>query len=310
MNVVELDGVEKKFGAVAALRGLSLTVGQGAIVGLLGPNGAGKTTAINVLSTLVRPDSGRALVAGFDTVAQPDRVRAAIGLTGQFAALDEGLTVRENLILFGRLLKLGRANVPKRADELLERFGLTEAADRRCGRLSGGMRRRIDLAVSMLSRPVVLFLDEPTTGLDPTSRVMLWDVVRELKADGVTVLLTTQYLQEADELADSITVIDHGRVIAEGTAAALKAKVGGSVCELALDDPATLDHAATVLADHYQVTRTGEGLTLPATGSRTLTEVVRLLDAAGIEVDDIALRHPTLDDVFFTLTGAGAGQPS
>jgi daunorubicin resistance ABC transporter ATP-binding subunit len=306
VKVVELEDVKKSFGDVKALNGLSLSVEEGTIVGLLGPNGAGKTTSINVLSTLVRPDSGRAAVAGFDTVTQADQVRSVIGLTGQFAALDEGLTARENLVLFGRLLKLGKANARKRAGELLERFGLTDAADRRAGGFSGGMRRRLDLAVSMLSKPVVLFLDEPTTGLDPTSRVLLWDVVRELKNEGVTILLTTQYLLEADELADSITVIDHGRVIAEGTAAALKAKVGGSVCELTLADEGVRERAGEALGEHHQVTTTDTGLTLPAAGSGTLTEVVRVLDAAGIPVDDIALRHPTLDDVFFALTGHGA----
>ncbi|WP_018656799.1 daunorubicin resistance protein DrrA family ABC transporter ATP-binding protein [Actinomadura flavalba] len=305
MSIVELEDVHRSFGRVHALRGLSLRVERGTIVGLLGPNGAGKTTAVNVLTTLVRPDAGTARVAGHDVVREPGRVRSVIGLTGQFAALDDGLTARENLVLFGRLLKLGRAGARERAAELLDRFGLAADADRRTGGFSGGMRRRLDLAVSMVARPAVLFLDEPTTGLDPTSRALLWDVVRALRADGVTILLTTQYLQEADELADRIAVIDHGRAIAEGTAGELKARVGGSVCHLVL--PAeTRDRAAEVLAAGHQVTPTDDGLTVPAAGSGTLTAVLRALDAAGIEPADIALRRPTLDDVFFALTGGGA----
>ncbi|WP_019632445.1 ATP-binding cassette domain-containing protein [Actinomadura atramentaria] len=307
MNVSEFDAVDKSFGAVHALWGLSLTVPERALVGLLGPNGAGKTTAINVLTTLVRLDGGSARVAGHNTVADADLVRSSIGLTGQFAALDAGLTARENLVPLGRLLKLGKRAARARADELLERFGLAEAADRTAGGFCGGMRPRLDLAVSMVSRPVVLFLDEPTTSLDPTSRVLLWDVVRELRAESVTILLTTQYLQEADELADRVTVIDHGRVIAEGTAAELKDKVGGSVCRLALPPGDARDRAAAALGARFAVTAVEGGLTVPARGGGTLAEIVRVLDAADVAVDDLALRRPALDDVFFALTGAGAG---
>ncbi|WP_020494735.1 daunorubicin resistance protein DrrA family ABC transporter ATP-binding protein [Sciscionella marina] len=304
MNVVALEDVHKRFGPTEALRGLSLTVAEGSILGVLGPNGAGKTTAINVLTTLVRPDSGRASVAGYDTVTEPDRARSVIGVTGQFAALDENLTARENLNLFARLNKLGRYAGRRRAGELLEAFGLAEVGDRRCGGFSGGMRRRLDLAVSIIARPLVLFLDEPTTGLDPNSRAALWEMVRGLRAEGVTILLTTQYLQEADELADQIAVIDGGQVIAEGSVATLKAKIGGAVCHLTLADPGTRARARDILGARYRITENGQLLSVPAQGSRTLTEVLRTLDTHEIEVDDAALRHPSLDDVFFALTGA------
>lgn len=309
-SAIVMDDVHKSFGDVEALQGLSFGVEDGAIFGLLGPNGAGKTTAINVLTTLLRPDKGQVTVAGYDPVSEADRVRSMIGLTGQFAALDDNLTARENLVLFGRLLKLGRSGARDRAAELLDRFGLADAADRRTGGFSGGMRRRLDLAVSMVSRPAVLFLDEPTSGLDPTSRVVLWEVVRELREEGVTILLTTQYLNEADELADQITVIDHGQVVAEGTPAELKSKVGGAVCHLTISDDEVRERAAAALSGRYQVTTSGDALVVPAAGSRVLTDVLATLDAASVEADDVHLRQPTLDDVFFALTGDREPEPA
>ncbi|MGH4022100.1 MAG: ATP-binding cassette domain-containing protein [Pseudonocardiaceae bacterium] len=303
--MIEMTGIGKRFGATDALDGLSLRVDAGTIVGLLGPNGAGKTTTIEVLSTLTRPDHGTARVAGYDVRSEPAAVRSVIGLTGQFAALEENMTARENLILFGRLLKLGKAGARARAAELLARFDLAEVADRRVKTFSGGTRRRLDLAVSMLAEPTVLFLDEPTTGLDPRSRVALWDMVRELRDQGMTILLTTQHLEEADTLADRIAVVDHGRVIAEGTAATLKRRVGGSVCHIAVGD-ASRDRAAAALAPLGEVSHVDSGLTVPAEGPGTLAEVVRRLDTAGVHVDDLALRRPTLDDVFFALTGHAA----
>ncbi|MDT3439467.1 ATP-binding cassette domain-containing protein [Pseudofrankia sp. BMG5.37] len=306
---VEADGLVKTFGDIRALDGLSLRVEAGTILGLLGPNGAGKTTAINVLTTLLSPDAGRATVAGYDVVEQPALVRAAIGVTGQFAALDSGLTARENLVLFGRLMKLGRAEARRRAAELLERFTLTEAADQRTGTLSGGTRRRLDLAASITREPAVLFLDEPTTGLDPRSRLALWEAVRELRAGGITILLTTQYLEEADELADRVTIIDRGRVVAEGTAAELKRRVGGAVCHIAVADAADRQLVSETLGTLGPVSALPDGVSLPATGPETLVAVVRELDEArhgGLpiaRIDDIGLRRPTLDDVFLALTG-------
>ncbi|MBL7502694.1 ATP-binding cassette domain-containing protein [Frankia sp. CNm7] len=316
---VEADALVKTFGDIRALDGLSLRVEAGTILGLLGPNGAGKTTAINVLTTLLRPDSGHARVAGHDVVDEPALVRASIGVTGQFASLDAGLTPRENLVLFGRLMKLGRAEARRRAAELLERFALTEAADQRTGTLSGGTRRRLDLAASITREPAVLFLDEPTTGLDPRSRLALWQAVRELRASGITILLTTQYLEEADELADRVTIIDRGKVVAEGTAAQLKQRVGGAVCHITIADPTDRQLVADALTSLGPVSLTSDGVSLPASGPETLVAVVRQLDEArhgGLpiaQVDDIGLRRPTLDDVFLALTGhsaapeAGAG---
>jgi daunorubicin resistance ABC transporter ATP-binding subunit len=312
---VEADALVQTFGDLRALDGLSLRVEAGTILGLLGPNGAGKTTAINVLTTLLRPDAGRATVAGHDVARQPALVRAAIGVTGQFAALDAGLTARENLVLFGRLMKLGRAESRRRADELLERFALTEAADRRTGTLSGGTRRRLDLAASITREPAVLFLDEPTTGLDPRSRLALWDAVRELRASGITILLTTQYLEEADELADRVTIIDRGRVVAEGTAPELKRRVGGAVCHIAVADPTDRELVSRTLAPLGPVSVLPDGVRLPASGPETLVAVVRELDEArhgGLpiaRIDDIGLRRPTLDDVFLALTGHQATSP-
>ena len=299
--MIELQGVRKRFGELEALAGVDLAVHSGELVGLLGPNGAGKTTAISVLATLLAPDDGVARVGGVDVTADPDAVRAMIGLTGQFAALDDMLTGSENLELFGRLLKLGRRTARRRAGELLGRFDLGDAADRRVGEYSGGMRRRLDLAVSMLADPAVLFLDEPTTGLDPRSRQALWDVVRDLRMRGVTILLTTQYLEEADQLADRIVVIDHGTVIAEGTAAALKARVGGAVVEVSVPTDDDRERARRAVAT---LVETADGhLAAPAEDPAAVLDVAARLAAAGIAVDDIAIRRPSLDDVFLSLTG-------
>ncbi|WP_028921727.1 daunorubicin resistance protein DrrA family ABC transporter ATP-binding protein [Pseudonocardia acaciae] len=302
--MVRAERLVKTFGDTRALDGLDLTVERGEIVGVLGPNGAGKTTALSILSTLERPDSGRAEVAGFDVLTHPADVRARIALTGQYAAVDEKLTARENLVLFARLLGRRPADARARARELLDEFDLTEAADRRVETYSGGMRRRADIAVSLVGAPSLLFLDEPTTGLDPRSRLGMWERVRALRDGGMTVLLTTQYLEEADMLADRVVVVDHGRVIAEGTPDALKDKVGGTQCEvrpLAATEVEDAARALSALATPF--VRDGV-LSLPAPrGAEDLTEAVRLLDAAGIRVADIALRRPTLDDVFLRLTG-------
>jgi ABC-2 type transport system ATP-binding protein len=281
------------------------------VLGLLGPNGAGKTTAVRILTTLLRPDAGRATVAGLDVVRDAQALRSLIGLSGQYAAVDDNLTGRENLWLFGRLYQLASAEARARADELLERFDLSDAADRTVKTYSGGMRRRLDLASALIGRPRLLFLDEPTTGLDPRSRLGMWDVIRGLVREGVTLLLTTQYLEEADELADTIAVVDHGRIIARGTADELKAQVGGERIEVVVHDPAAIARAAELLTDNHggdvstdQHTRR---LTVSAErGVEGLVQVVRDFDGAGIKIDDIALRRPTLDDVFLSLTGHAA----
>jgi ABC-2 type transport system ATP-binding protein len=310
-TAVVVDSLVKTFGTTRALDGLSFEVPEGTVLGLLGPNGAGKTTVVRVLSTLLRPDSGRASVGGVDVVQHPGQVRNMIGLTGQFAALDDYLTGRENLMMFGRLYHLGKPESSRRADELLERFDLTDAAGRLAKTYSGGMRRRLDIAASLIARPQVLFLDEPTTGLDPRSRLGMWSVIQDLVRDGTTMLLTTQYLEEADILASSIAVIDSGRVIAQGTSDELKAQVGGARIELAVDSEDQLTVAAEVLA------RVGEGapsidldqrrVAVPvAGGASVLAEVVRELDSAGVGIADIAVRRPTLDDVFLQLTGHAA----
>ncbi|MCA1672145.1 MAG: ATP-binding cassette domain-containing protein [Actinobacteria bacterium] len=303
---IEMRRVVKRFGATVALDGLSLQVASRSIVGLLGPNGAGKTTTIDVLATLVRPDEGTACVVGCDVLSAPAAVRSLIGMTGQFAALDENLTARENLVLFGRLLKLGKSGARARADELLVRFDLADSADRLVRTFSGGMRRRLDLAVSLLAEPAVLFLDEPTTGLDPRSRTALWEMVRELRDQGMTILLTTQQLDEADALADRIVVIDHGQVIAEGTAAELKERVGGAVCHVIVGDESR-DRAVAALTPMGNVSCDGTRLLVPATAPSAVVDVVRQLDAAGIPVNDLEVRHTTLDDVFFAVTGHAAG---
>ncbi len=306
--IVAVENLTKRFGDMAVLRGVSLSVERGTVLGVLGPNGAGKTTVINCLTTLLTPDSGAATIAGYDVVKEPEAVRSLIGLTGQFAAVDEALTARENLILFGRLLRLSGAAAKHRADELLAQFELTDAANRQTKTFSGGMRRRLDLAASIVVLPLVLFLDEPTTGLDPRSRQQLWAVVQDLKAQGITIILTTQYLEEADALADQIVVIDQGQVIAEGTVDELKDKVGGKFCELRLANLADVPKVKRLLADMGEMTvgEMGEGgpiaIAAPK-GAQTLTEVVLRLEAANIPLADISLRRPSLDDVFFALTG-------
>jgi ABC-2 type transport system ATP-binding protein len=306
---IRVEGLIKRYGKTIALRGLELTVDEGTVLGVLGPNGAGKTTTVRILSTLLRPDGGHAEVAGFDVVAQPDRVRARIGLTGQYAAVDELLTGRENLELVARLAHLGRAQARRRAAELLLRFDLTHAAARTVRTYSGGMRRRLDLAASLVAAPAVLFLDEPTTGLDPRSRLAMWQVIGELVSKGTTVLLTTQYLEEADRLADRVAVIAGGRLIASGTADQLKAQVGGQGLELTVARGADLAAAADAVQPFGQGPVRSDPdlgrLTLPvAGGAALLPAIVRRLDEAGAQLADLALRRPTLDEVFLALTGA------
>ncbi|WP_282781349.1 MULTISPECIES: ATP-binding cassette domain-containing protein [unclassified Nocardia] len=302
------EGLTKRYGAKNALDGFDLTVRAGTVHGLLGPNGAGKTTAVRILSTLLRLDGGQARVAGFDVARQPGEVRARIGLTGQYAAVDEVLTGQQNLEMFGRLFHLGGRRARLRARELLERFDLTDAADRGVGKYSGGMRRRLDLAASMILAPDVLFLDEPTTGLDPRSRNEVWESVRALVADGTTVLLTTQYLEEADRLASHITVIDQGRAIADDTPDGLKNIVGGDLIEVVALEVADLPLVAKVVArvsDTEPETVEVERRVHAPVADRVaaLTEVARALQDEGIAVEDIGLRRPSLDDVFLHLTG-------
>ncbi|MDO8309806.1 MAG: ATP-binding cassette domain-containing protein [Actinomycetota bacterium] len=306
---VSIEGLVRHFGDVVALDGVDLTVPRGQVVGLLGPNGAGKTTTVRILSTLLQPTAGIARVAGFDVTKKPDEVRRAIGLTGQYAAVDEYLTGRENLRMFGDLYHLAPSYVKQRTAELLDWFDLTDAADRPARTYSGGMRRRLDLAASLIARPSILFLDEPTTGLDPRSRLAMWGVIQNLVDEGTTVLLTTQYLEEADQLAQDIVVIDHGRVIAHGTAEALKDQIGGDRIEISVSDPARIGRAAEVLRPigHGDPVVDDARLLMPVSGGSTvLVDAVRLLDAEGIEVSDIVLRRPTLDDVFLSLTGHAA----
>src|SRR5215218_6397536 len=308
--IIKVEGLVKVFGGkvpVRALDGLDLTVERGGVYGLLGPNGAGKTTLIRVLATLLEPDRGRVRVAGIDVRHHPEQVRARIGLAGQYAAVDDHLTGRENVEMVGRLYGLPRGLARRRAGEVLEGIGLTQAADRQVRTYSGGMRRRLDLAASLVGRPRVLFLDEPTAGLDPASRHDLWALIRELVGTGTTVLLTTQYLEEADQLADRIAVIDHGHLVSEGTPDQLKDRVGGTVLELGVpdDDRArALWALRTMRAEGPADDRHHGTIVLPApAGAATLAEVLRRLDAAGVTPEDLALRKPTLDDVFLALTG-------
>jgi len=306
--IVEVNNLTKRFGDTVVLRGIDLSVERGTVLGVLGPNGAGKTTVINCLTTLLQPDSGQATVAGYDVVKEPEAVRSLIGLTGQFAAVDEVLTARENLILFSRLLRLSGGAAKKRSQELLAQFELTDAADRPVKTFSGGMRRRLDLAASIVVSPLVLFLDEPTTGLDPRSRQQLWSVVKDLKNQGITIILTTQYLEEADALADQIVVIDQGQVIAKGTVDELKDKVGGKFCELRLANLGDFEKVKQLLSDIGEIITGEMGKEGPIAiaapnGANTLTEIVLKLESADIPLADISLRRPSLDDVFFSLTG-------
>jgi ABC-2 type transport system ATP-binding protein len=303
---IHAEGLRKCFGDVVALDGVDLAVPTGTVLGLLGPNGAGKTTAVRILTTILTPTAGRATILGFDVAGQPDEVRARIGLAGQYAAVDENLTGRENLILVGRLTHQPRPTILPRAAELLDRFRLQEAADRPVKTYSGGMRRRLDLAAALVHRPPVLFLDEPTTGLDPSGRLDLWAVIEELVADGTTLLLTTQYLEEADRLADDIVVIDHGRVIAQGTAAELKARLGTTIIHVEFGDGSPVDAAKSVLAEVGATDIGDDGRSLEVTVSDSgpaLLEAVRRLDAGGLEPVAVTVREPSLDDVFLTLTG-------
>lgn len=310
--VLRTSGLTKTFGTTTALDGVDLAVAPGTVMALLGHNGAGKTTLVNIVSTLTRPTAGSASVAGFDVATQADQVRSRIGLTGQFASVDESLSATANLVLIARLLGAGRRAARARADQLLEVFDLTEAANRRAKTYSGGMRRRLDLAASLVGHPEMIFLDEPTTGLDPLSRIGLWEIVEDLVRDGTTVLLTTQYLEEADRLADAVTVLSKGRVIAAGTTAELKAGVGDRTVHITLPDA---DQGRTALAAltaaglHPTPDEAGTRLATPAASTADLTAVVRILDRAGLEISELTLTEPTLDDVYLALNSpATAGK--
>jgi ABC-2 type transport system ATP-binding protein len=312
---IRAEGLVKRYREVVALDRLDLEVPVGGILGLLGPNGAGKTTAVRILTTLLVPDAGRAEVAGFDIGTESEQVRSRIGLSGQYAAVDQDLTGRENLVMVGRLSRLGRGGARRRAAELLERFDLVDAADRPVKGYSGGMRRRLDLAGALIATPPVLFLDEPTTGLDPRSRLGMWDVIRELTAGGTTLLLTTQYLEEADQLARDVMVIDHGRAIARGTPDELKAKVGGERIEIVVTDRGRIGDASAVLARHalegvHTDAQTGLVDAAVRGGAATLAAVIEGLAQADVDVGEVGLRRATLDEVFLTLTGQPAGAPT
>ncbi len=310
-----VEDVHKSFGKVQALSGIDLVVERGKVLGLLGPNGAGKTTAVKILTTLIKPDRGRALVEGRDVLRSPAAVRDIIGLAGQSAAIQEELTGRENLEIMGRLYHLDPDTRRRRSNELLEQFDLLDAADRPTKGYSGGMQRRLDLALSLVSLPRVLFLDEPTTGLDPRSRLGMWEVIRELVSIGTTLLLTTQYLEEADELADEIVVIDHGKVIAAGTALELKNRVGGDVVQFEVVEKSRIGEAAEAVRSLSESDLATDGesgqvsLRVGKNGSQALVETVRRLDALGIQTEGLAVRRPSLDDVFLSLTGHGAEEP-
>ena len=309
-HAIEIEDLRKRFGDVQALDGVDLVGAEGDVLALLGPNGAGKSTLVRILSTLVRPDAGRALVLGDDVVADPFTVRREIGLAGQFAAVDELLTGRENLEMIGRLYHLGRAEARARATDVLERFGLTDAGNRRAGTYSGGMRRRLDLAATLVGRPRIVLLDEPSAGLDPRSRVLLWDMVRELRGEGTTILLTTQYLEEADHLAQRIAVIDRGRIVAEGTARQLKERVGRDRLVVRVADPSRLEDARAALAELGDGAPPEQGapaeLTVPMADDGIPAAAVRVLDRAGVGIAGLEVVAPTLDDVFLGLTGRSA----
>jgi ABC-2 type transport system ATP-binding protein len=316
MKAIEAEGLVKIYktrgaGEVRALDGIDLQVPEGSVLGLLGPNGAGKTTTVRILATLLRPDDGQATVAGYDVVREAQQVRRCIGLSGQYAAVDENLTGRENLTMFGRLYQMPRAAARERAEQLLEQFNLADAGNRAAKTYSGGMRRRLDLASALIGHPRLLFLDEPTTGLDPRSRLGMWEVIRDLVREGTTLLLTTQYLEEADELADTIAVVDHGRIIARGTADELKSQVGGERIEVVVRDPSRIDDTVSLLQrgakGAVEVDAHTRRITVPSAGGAAhLMDVVRQLDERQIAIDDIGLRRPTLDDVFLSLTGHAA----
>ena len=315
ITAIEAEGLKKSFGKITALEGVDLKVYHSTVMALLGPNGAGKTTFVRILTTLMKPDAGWARVAGYDVVREASAVRSVIGLTGQYAAVDDNLTGQENLQMVGRLYHLSRSEARNRPRELLEVFGLTEAADRRVKTYSGGMRRRLDLAASLVAHPPILFLDEPTSGLDPRSRLGLWEIITGLVKEGTTVLLTTQYLEEADRLADIIAVLDKGRIIKEGTSRELKECCGGDVLvQLSLADRAQTALAAEILSEIgngklKSTPETGQ-ITLPVTGGTVvLPEIVRRLDGRQVIIADLALRQPTLDDVFLTLTGHSSEEP-
>jgi oleandomycin transport system ATP-binding protein len=309
-HAIQVQGLVKRFGETTALDGIDLAVDTGTVLGLLGPNGAGKTTAVRVLATLIKPDAGQATVGGFDVVRDAHRVRQLIGMTGQYASVDENLTGTENLVLIGRLLQIPRNEAKARARELLERFGLTDAASRAAKTYSGGMRRRLDLAASLVGRPQMLYLDEPTTGLDPRARIELWDLIRQLVAEGTTVLLTTQYLEEADELADDIAVIDHGRVIATGTPDELKQLTGAQYLAVrpavAIDIPTVVAVVQDLIGVPPEVE--GERVTAPVTDPALLPAAVRRLDDAGVVITELTLRNSSLNEVFLSLTGHRADE--